>query len=95
MKRNPLYSGSAWSRPPRGTGAAQGSPVADAPAQAPPRPSRFKAFLTWRPLAWIGRHRWAASTAAMGAALGAFVLVQVLHPPRTLTQADIDAAVDY
>jgi S1-C subfamily serine protease len=31
----------------------------------------------------------------MSVALAAFVLVQVLHPPRTLTQADIDAAVDY
>ncbi len=95
MKRNPLYSGSAWSRPPRGAGAAAGRLVAEAPAPAPSRPSRFKAFLTWRPLAWIGRHRWAASTAAMGTALAAFLLVQVLHPPRTYTQSDIDAAVDY
>ena len=94
MKRNPLYSGSAWSRPPRGTGAARGRPVAEAPA-APPEPSRFKAFLARPPLAWIARHRWATSTVAMGAVLAAFVLVQVLHPPRTYTQADIDAAVDY
>ena len=94
MKRNPLYSGSAWSRPPRETGAARGRPVAEAPAAEPEPPSRFKALLA-RPLVWIARHRWAASTAAMGAVLAAFVLVQVLHPPRTYTQADIDAAVDY
>jgi S1-C subfamily serine protease len=45
-------------------------------------------------VAWIAQHRWMASTAALGAALAAVLLVQV-HPPRTLTQADIDAAVDY
>ncbi len=94
MKRNPLYSGSAWSRPPRGTGAVRGEPVAETPAAAP-EPSRFTTLLASRPLSWIARHRWAASTAAMGAVLATFVLVQVLHPPRTYTQADIDAAVDY
>jgi S1-C subfamily serine protease len=52
-------------------------------------------LLAWAPLRWISRHRWATSTAAIGTVLAAFVLVQVLHPPRTLTQADIDAAVDY
>ncbi len=90
MKRNPLYSGSAWSRPPRGAGSGQGRSVAEAPAPVSPGPSRFKA-----PLTWIARRRWAASTAALGTALAAVVLVQALHPPRTLTQADIDAAVDY
>ncbi|MGZ3274174.1 MAG: S1C family serine protease [Caulobacteraceae bacterium] len=90
MKRNPLYSGSAWSRPPRGAGRAAETPVAEAPAPAPPKPSRHKAAL-----AWIGRHRWAASSAALGIALAAVLGVQVLHPPRTLTQADVDAAVDY
>jgi serine protease DegQ len=95
MKRNPLYSGSAWSRPPRGTGAARGRPVAAELAQATPEPFRFKTILSWAPLRWISHHRWATSTAAMATVLLAFVLVQVLHPPRTYTQADIDAAVDY
>jgi S1-C subfamily serine protease len=96
MKRNPLYSGSAWSRPPRGARAAAGrSDPEPEPAAAPPKPSRLKALLAAPPLAWITRHRWMASTAALGTALVAVVLVQALHPPRTLTQADIDAAVDY
>ena len=95
MKRNPLYSGSAWSRPPRGAGKAAGRPVAaEAPAPAPPKPSRFKAALK-TPLAWVTRHRWAASSAALGTALAAVLLVQALDRPRTLTQTDINAAVDY
>jgi S1-C subfamily serine protease len=96
MKRNPLYSGSAWSRPPRGAGKAAGKPVAEAPAEAQvaPKPSRFKASLK-APLSWIARHRWAASGAALATALAGVVLVQALDRPRTLTQADISAAVDY
>jgi S1-C subfamily serine protease len=94
MKRNPLYSGSAWSKPPRGPGAAARRPVAEAPAPEPPKPSRLKARLK-APLAWISRHRWAASTGALAAVLAAVVLVQALDRPRTLTQADINAAVDY
>jgi S1-C subfamily serine protease len=47
------------------------------------------------PVAWVARHRWAASTSAVAIALAAFLVVQTLDRPRTLTQADIDAAVDY
>lgn len=90
MKRNPLYSGSAWSRPPRGAGRAPEPPVVEAPASPAPGRVRFEA-----PLRWIGKHRWAASTVGLGAVLAAVLAVQMLHPPRTLTQADIDAAVDY
>jgi S1-C subfamily serine protease len=95
MKRNPLYSGSAWSRPPRGTGPARNASVAEAPAPpAQPARSRFKASLK-APLRWIARRRWAVSSAALGTALAAVLLVPVLHPPKTLTQADINAAVEY
>jgi hypothetical protein len=98
MKRNPLYSGSAWSKPPRGAGTAR-TPSAEAPSPAAPppgapKPSRFKARLKV-PLAWIARHRWAASTGALAAVLAGGVLVQALDRPRTLTQADINAAVEY
>jgi S1-C subfamily serine protease len=56
--------------------------------------ARLKARLT-ASLTWIARHRLATSGATLGAALAAFLLVQALDRPRTLTQADINAAVDY
>lgn len=92
MKRTPLYSGSAWSRPPRRPGSAPEPLTAQAPAPTPPlpRPSRFKSAL-----AWILSRRWTVSAAAVAGVLAALLLVQVLHAPRALTQADIDAAVDY
>src|SRR6185312_3380702 len=94
MKRNPLYSGSAWSKPPRGPGAAPRQPVPEAPAPEPPKrsraPRRVKAAL-----AWINRHRWAASASAVATVLAAVVAFQTLDRPRTLTQADVDAAVEY
>jgi S1-C subfamily serine protease len=94
MKRT-LYSGSAWSRPPRRTGAAAARPVPGSPAPAAPKPSRFKALLARKPVAWIVRHRWANAMGALAGVLAAIVVVQTLDRPRTLTQADIDAAVDY
>ena len=98
MKRNPLYSGSAWSRPPRGTGAARepssAAPTVEAPAPAPSKPPRFKAPLKTS-LTWVVRHRWAASTGALAGVLAAVVAVQALDRPKTLTQADINAAVEY
>src|SRR6185437_9347724 len=41
------------------------------------------------------RHRWAASASAVATVLAAVVAFQTLDRPRTLTQADVDAAVEY
>jgi S1-C subfamily serine protease len=46
-------------------------------------------------VAWITRHRWTVSTGALATVLAVVVAVQAFDRPRTLTQADIDAAVDY
>jgi S1-C subfamily serine protease len=101
MKRT-LYSGSAWSRPPRQTGAARGAPSPEAdpgvPTPAPAKSSgltaRLKAAVT-ASLTWVARHRWSTSMGAVAVVLAGIVLVQALDRPRTLTQADINAAVEY
>src|SRR6185503_8182265 len=72
----------------------------DPPPPAPPKPSRVSASRVLptrlKPFAaWVLGHRFVSAGSLAAGALATVLVFQMLNPPRVLTQADIDAAVDY
>jgi serine protease DegQ len=90
MKRNPLYGGSGLSGPVRWTGPAA------APSARSEDAGMAQPLTTARPrLALKTPGRRTLLVAGLGAVVAAVVAYSAIHRPRSLTQADIDAAVAY